>query len=128
MPAVLVVDDNEMARRLIAVPLAEVGFSVDTATGGREALEKFRPGHHRVVITDIMMADGEGIGLIRALLDHVPDLPILAVSADARGRNSSLAMATKMGARKTLAKPFSAYELLASVGALLDGDERLAAE
>lgn len=122
MPAVLVVDDNEMARRLIAAPLTEVGFSVDTAAGGREALEKFKPGHHQMVITDILMTEGEGIGLIRSLLDHNPDLPILAVSSDAHGGSSSLATARKVGARQTLAKPFTAYDLLASVGALLDGD------
>lgn len=122
MPAVLVVDDNEMARRLIASPLAAVGFTVETASGGHEALRMFRPGHHQVVITDILMAEGEGIGLIRSLLESDPDLPILAVSADARaGETSSLAMATKVGARGTLAKPFSTHDLLASVGALIDG-------
>lgn len=125
MPAVLVVDDNELARNLIAMPLSEVGFSVETASGGHEALEKFKARRHQVVVTDILMTDGEGIGLIRSLLESDPDLPIVAVSADPRTNpTSSLAMATKVGAKKTLSKPFTAYDLLSAVGALLgeDGD------
>ena len=129
MPAVLVVDDNELARNLIAMPLAEVGFSVETAAGGIEALEKFKSGRHQMVITDILMADGEGIGLIRSLLAENPDLPILAVSADPRtNATSSLAMAIKVGARKTLSKPFSALDLLSVVGALLAGDDAARAQ
>ncbi len=124
MPSVLVVDDNELARNLIAMPLTEVGFHVETASGGFEALEKFKAGHHQMVITDILMADGEGIGLIRSLLEDSPDLPIVAVSADPRtSEGSSLAMATKMGARETLSKPFSALDLLAVVGTLLAGED-----
>ncbi|PIW28656.1 MAG: response regulator [Rhodospirillales bacterium CG15_BIG_FIL_POST_REV_8_21_14_020_66_15] len=124
MPAVLVVDDNELARNLIAMPLAEVGFNVDTASGGNEALAKFKVRRHEVVITDILMADGEGIGLIRALLADDPDLPILAVSADPRtNETSSLSMAVKVGARQTLTKPFSVLDLLAVVGTLLSGED-----
>ena len=120
MPAVLVVDDNELARNLIAVPLAEVGFTVDTASGGHEALAKFRAGRHEIVITDILMTDGEGIGLIRSLLADAPNLPILAVSADPRTTESaSLTLAVKVGARRTLSKPFTALDLLAAVGELL---------
>ena len=124
MPSVLVVDDNELARNLIAMPLTEVGFNVETAAGGFEALEKFKASHHQIVITDILMADGEGIDLIRSLLADTPDLPIVAVSADPRTNpTSSLAMATKMGARKTLSKPFSALDLLAVVGTLLAAED-----
>ena len=120
MPAVLVVDDNELARNLIAAPLAEVGFSVETAAGGHEALEKFKAGQHQMVITDILMTDGGGIVLIRSLLADAPDLPILAVSADPRtNEGSSLTLAAKVGARRTLAKPFTALDLLAAVGELL---------
>ena len=105
------------------MPLAEVGFNVETASGGHEALEKFKAGHHEMVITDILMTEGEGIGLIRSLLADNPDLPIVAVSADPRTNDaSSLSMATKVGAKKTLAKPFSAHDLLYAVGALLGGD------
>tara|TARA_R110000868_G_scaffold179562_1_gene419664 strand:+ start:3028 stop:3465 length:438 start_codon:yes stop_codon:yes gene_type:complete len=129
MPSVLVVDDNELARNLIANPLTEVGFSVDTAAGGFEALEKFKANHHQMVITDILMADGEGIDLIRSLLADTPDLPIVAVSADPRtNETSSLGMAAKMGARKTLSKPFSALELLAVVGALLATEDEAQAQ
>ncbi|MEQ8229187.1 MAG: response regulator [Rhodospirillales bacterium] len=129
MPAVLVVDDNELARNLIAMPLAEVGFNVETASGGREALEKFKAGHHEMVITDILMTEGEGIGLIRSLLADNPDLPIVAVSADP-GTNeaSSLSMAIKMGAKKTLSKPFTAHDLLYAVGSLLGSDGEQGAE
>ena len=129
MPAVLVVDDNELARNLIAMPLSEVGFSVETAPGGHEALEKFKAHRHQVVVTDILMTEGEGIGLIRSLLESDPDLPIVAVSADPRTNpTSSLGMATKVGAKKTLAKPFTAYDLLSAVGALLGDDGDSAAQ
>jgi CheY-like chemotaxis protein len=125
MPAVLVVDDSELARNLIAMPLTEVGFNVDTASGGYEALEKFKAGHHQMVITDILMAEGEGIGLIRSLLADNPDLPIVAVSADPRtSDSSSLSMATKVGAKMTLAKPFTAHDLLFAVSTLLAGAEQ----
>src|SRR5690606_22692596 len=79
----LLVEDHPVNRELIQQQLEELGFSVDTAENGREALAAWRDPVHVAVLTDINMPVMDGYQLARALRGRAPHLPILAITATA---------------------------------------------
>lgn len=60
MVSVLVIDDEEFILDVLQCSLVQNGFSVKTASGGREGIEKFERGNFDLVITDIRMPDVDG--------------------------------------------------------------------
>jgi|SRR4051794_5797887 len=118
MAEILVVDDEPAMRRLISRILTKAGHTTHEAASGNEALVLFARVDPTLVITDIVMDEGEGIETIRALRSKSPDLPILAVSG---GTSSTLYLrvAKRLGATDALAKPFMREELIETVNRLL---------
>ena len=80
---VLLVEDNPVNRELIQQQLEELGFTVESAGNGEEALAVWQPGRFRAVLTDINMPVMDGYQLAKALRAQGVRLPILAVTATA---------------------------------------------
>lgn len=116
MARILLVDDEEIVLRLFETVLELDHHEVTTASNGNGALAALASGQFDIVITDLVMPDKEGIETIVEMRKLKPDLPIIAMSGGGRGNAADyLDMAAKLGARKTLAKPFSAQTLLDAV-------------
>lgn len=114
---VLVVDDEEPIRRLIARYGAEQRWQVVAAENPQHALTVFSPRNFQAAFIDVNMGDGiDGIELAVKLLDLDPDLRIMMMSGDAA--NNSRIEAAGLG--PMLAKPFelSALEELVKSRAL----------
>ncbi|HUB96549.1 MAG TPA: response regulator, partial [Stellaceae bacterium] len=111
------IDDDSKMRRLLVRTLKSAGHSVHQAADGRKGLHLFQENPPALVITDIVMPDKEGIETIQALRRAASDLPILAISGS--GEHGYLRFAMELGATATLAKPFGADDLLATVSRLL---------
>lgn len=109
MKSILLVDDDADLRDMLRESLEDAGYRVITAAGGRTGLTLFRHGPVDAVITDLMMADGEGIEFIVHLKEATPCVPVIAMSAKAK----YLEQAAKLGADWTLLKPFRFHDLLA---------------
>ena len=118
MADVLIIDDERQMRRLMSRILKAAGHTVHEATNGREGIDRFRQLRPALVITDIVMPDLDGIETIRAIRQHNPAVPILAIS----GTNHTIYLraATEFGAMAALQKPFRPDELLAAIAKLLD--------
>ncbi len=116
---VLVVDDNEDMRRYMS-RLLRGQWEVETAADGREALEAIHERRPDVVLSDVMMPNLDGFGLLRAIRSdsELRDLPVVLVSARAGEEASVEGLGS--GADDYLTKPFSARELLARVNANLE--------
>jgi len=116
-PTVLVVDDNEEDLLRTATVLEQAGFDVRRADSIRDAAVSYveRPAH--VLVTDILMPEGDGIDLIQGLRRIDADLPIVAVS----GRESGLDAAKEMGAGRILTKPVDPEELVRAVREVIGG-------
>jgi len=114
MARVLVIEDDEIFRSVLTTALVDAGHSVITAGNGREGLHALRVEHADLILTDIIMPEQDGIGLLLALRKERPGMPFIVMSG--LGSNSALylSMAEKLGARRTLAKPFS-FETLVRV-------------
>ena len=79
-PRILVVDDDESVRIAVCLALGALGCLTDAASGPSEALDRFRPGRYRAVVTDIAMPVMNGLELARRLRALEPDLPIMIFS------------------------------------------------
>jgi PAS domain S-box-containing protein len=116
---ILVVDDNADMRNYIRRLLSE-RFEVNSASDGVEALEAARRHKPALVVSDVMMPNLDGFGLLRALRSdsELAGLPVILLSARA-GEEATLE-GIQAGADDYLIKPFSARELLARVQAQIE--------
>jgi signal transduction histidine kinase len=117
-PRILVADDNADMRAYVARLLSE-RFAVETAADGAIALAAAKRRRPDLVLTDVMMPQLDGFGLLRELrLDPATaQVPVIMLSA--RAGEESRVEGMEAGADDYLIKPFSARELLARVGAHL---------
>lgn len=126
MPTVLLVDDDELVRETVAGILADRGYDVLKAAHGREALSVLtRTAGVVAVVLDIMMPEMEGIEALREIRKGWPGVPVIMISGgDRSGWNDALDMASKLGADRTLPKPFTPQQLIAEIEAALAAAKR----
>ncbi|MBU1109900.1 MAG: PAS domain-containing protein [Candidatus Riflebacteria bacterium] len=117
---VLVADDIPENRELIVRLLGPVGFEVQDAANGAEALDIFKTWLPHVVLMDMRMPVMDGYEAIQRLrtTDAGRAIPIIAVTASAFEDNKEQVM--KVGADAFLRKPFRPEELFAEISKLLD--------
>ena len=118
MVSILIIEDEEQIRGLLAAMLEEAGYHVMCAGNGAEGLRLFEQKSFDLVITDIMMPEKDGIETIRELKRESPQMKIIAITGY-RGRFNRLPAAEFLGAELTLMKPFTRAELLGKVHELL---------
>jgi signal transduction histidine kinase/DNA-binding response OmpR family regulator len=118
LATVLVVDDNSDMRRYLR-SLLDAEWRVRLASTGREALELAHRDRPDLIVSDVMMPDIDGLGLVDRLRANVAlrDTPVLLLSG--RAGPEATVDGLERGADDYLAKPFSASELRARVRALL---------
>jgi DNA-binding response OmpR family regulator len=78
---ILIVDDDQNILRLYKEELEEEGYSVITASNGKEALEKFEREEPDLVTLDILLPDVDGIKLLRQIKEEKPRLPVIMSTA-----------------------------------------------
>jgi putative nucleotidyltransferase with HDIG domain len=120
---ILLVDDEVQLRSLIGATLERQGFEVHSAASGRLAMEMLKRSEFDLVLTDIVMQDGNGIALLERILAEQPLVPVVIVSAI-----SDLGVAVdsmRRGAYDYLLKPFRREDLLATVQRALDRRQAL---
>ena len=117
---ILVVEDNDLNRKLFCDVLQAGGFAVEPVADGRLAIERARSFIPNLVVMDIQLADISGLDLI-ALLKGDADLaevPVLAVTAYAgKGDEERI---RQIGAEGYLSKPVSIGPFMAAVKGLVD--------
>ena len=109
----MLVDDDPGLLRLLTIRLKSVGYEVaacESAAQARASIPRFRPD---VVITDLRMAEQDGIGLLKDLQRHYPALPVIL--ATAHGTIPDAVEATRSGAFAFLTKPVDKSEMLAQI-------------
>jgi EAL domain-containing protein (putative c-di-GMP-specific phosphodiesterase class I)/CheY-like chemotaxis protein len=111
---VLVVDDEEMLRRLVGRAFGMAGFKVETAGSGEEALAILRQGRRfDTIVSDLMMPGMDGMQLLREIRQIDLDVPLIFLTG-----NPSLATAMEameLGGYRYLAKPIENERLILAV-------------
>ena len=116
---ILVVDDEEAIREIVCAILSAAGYTWKQAGSGFEALALLNSGEEfELMLSDLMMADLDGIGLLERTKERFPDMPVVMVTAV---HDISVALAAiRNGAYDYLLKPFEREQLLNAVGRALE--------
>jgi putative nucleotidyltransferase with HDIG domain len=116
---ILVVDDEEAIREIVSSMLVGAHFQARQAASGVEALALLESGDEfDLVLSDLMMAEMDGIALLERAKERFPDMPVVMVTAV---HDISIALqAIRNGAYDYLLKPFEREQLLATVRRALE--------
>ena len=106
---VLVVDDEDIVREPISAMLQHLGFKVDTAASGDEALEKFKKNSYSFLLTDIRMPGIDGLELIRTVKREYPK--VCAIAMTGYSKEYKYVETINAGATDFVNKPFGIQEI-----------------
>src|ERR1700676_1375608 len=116
---ILVVDDEDAIREIVCSMLAAANYKTRQASSGLKALALLDAGEEfELMLSDLMMADLDGIGLLERTKEKYPDMPVVMVTAV---HDISVALAAiRNGAYDYLLKPFEREQLLNTVSRALE--------
>lgn len=121
MASILLIEDDQVLRSYLCDILELFDHSVSVASGGDEGLKEFKNNSPTdIVITDIVMAEGEGIETVREIQKIAPGQPIIAISA----HPDYLESISRLGATRTLLKPFGIEAFCAVVDEVIETRQR----
>lgn len=117
---ILVIDDMLGVRKSIVTVLRQEGYNVDEAENGVIGLAKAQAATYDLIITDMLMPEKDGLGVLMSLSERGNLVPVLAISGGGATVDSKnvLTSAGKI-AQATLAKPFHKPQLMEAVRSLL---------
>jgi two-component system, OmpR family, KDP operon response regulator KdpE len=115
-PRLLLVEDDESARRLLEIYLARTGYRVDEAGTGADAMRAWDAHRADLILLDLGLPDADGVELVRRIRREATT-PIVVLSA--RGAERDKIAALEAGADDYLTKPFGTEELNARIRAVL---------
>jgi DNA-binding NtrC family response regulator len=106
---ILVVDDEEIVRESCRRVLTEAGYAVRTVANGREALNLCRAEQFDVMLTDLRMADMDGLEVIRAAAREFPGMRVVVITG--YPSRESLQQAQELGVCEYVEKPLNPSRL-----------------
>ncbi len=120
MARVLVIDDDEDIRTLVAAMLERAGHKPEVAADGATGLRMFGQSKPHLVLTDISMPGLDGHDVISALRVMHEDVPIIAISGGSEvAKDELLLQAARLGASEVIMKPFEFEQLAGAVSRAL---------
>ncbi|CDH46864.1 MAG: response regulator [Candidatus Competibacteraceae bacterium] len=123
MAKILIIEDDDPFREMLAEMLDQVGHQVEMAANGILGMERFRSGEPDLVITDILMPEKDGIETIIEMKRERDSIKIIAMSGGRRAITPqfNLDSAALIGVQQTLTKPFTRQQLLQAIEDTLEG-------
>ncbi|MBU9711158.1 response regulator transcription factor [Evansella tamaricis] len=111
MKKILIVDDEEVLRMLIADTLEDLGFSIEEAEDGEEAWEVIQKNSYDLIILDYMMPGMTGVEVLKKLKESTvkKDIPVLMLTARSQQKDKEELLA--VGADYFMEKPFRPMKL-----------------
>ena len=110
---ILVVDDDESVRKVLATILEEEGYAVDTAKNGREAIKKSKVKFYNLALIDIRLKDMEGTKLLTKVKDTMPKMRKIIITGYPSLQNAIEAV--NRGADAYVLKPFDMDKVLETI-------------
>jgi CheY-like chemotaxis protein len=118
---ILIADDDEDIREVLALVLGALGHQVEVAANGLDALARLRGGYHpELVLLDLMMPGLDGEGLVRTMRadPRLAPIPVCIIT----GHHSAREKAAQLGAVGCLVKPIELEELQVMIRSVAGGE------
>lgn len=121
MAKILVVDDEEPIRTLIAKIVSKDGHEVMEADNGAHACSAYETADIDLIITDLVMPEKNGIEMIIQLKRSHPGVKVIAISGGSgfSGQIDLLSVAQLLGAKHIIKKPFTVDDIRNAVDDML---------
>jgi DNA-binding NtrC family response regulator len=119
---ILVVDDDESIRKVLATVLEERGYIVDVAENGKEAIKKSFLNFYNLALIDIRLPDMEGVELLTGLKETTPRMIKVIITGYPSLQNT--VDAVNKGADGYLIKPFDMKTVLNTTKELLEKQQK----
>ena len=113
----LIVEDEESLNKVIVKVLRKLGYTIDSAFDGEEALDLYFENNYDLVVLDLNLPRVDGLEVLKEIRQDNPNIPIIILSA--RSEISDKIQGLDDGANDYLTKPFHFEELTARIRALL---------
>lgn len=110
---ILVADDDESIRKILAVILEDRGYTVDTAKNGKQAIELSKNNFYNLALIDIRLPDMEGTRLLSSLRETVPRMRKVIITGFPSMQNAVEAL--NKGADAYVTKPFEMEKILKTI-------------
>ncbi len=110
---VLIIDDEEGIRNILSVVLEDSGFTVESASNGKEGLERVKKFNPEIVLLDQKLPDKDGIEILKEIKESMPLTNVIILTA--YGSIRSAIEATRLGAFDYLTKPVDNDELILTI-------------
>ena len=122
MSSILIIDDDDSLRDALRRTLHKEGYTIMEAGEGGRGLKQLECQTADLVLLDMFMPGKDGLETIGELRRTHPGIRIIAMSGGGfKGTVDVLHVAKKMGARRTLSKPFTREELIEAVAQVVNG-------
>jgi diguanylate cyclase (GGDEF)-like protein/PAS domain S-box-containing protein len=115
----LIVDDNELNRDMLARRLERKGFEVILASGARELLQRLNEGSVDVVLLDIEMPEISGLEVLKTLRETYSPIELPVIMVTAKNQSDDVVKALDLGANDYVTKPIDFAVTLARIGTQL---------
>ena len=118
---VLIVDDSSLARRTVRLLLEELGHTVEEASDGAQALERYFINRHDLVILDMVMNGMYGLEVLAKMRELHGEVRVIVATADIQ--TSTQEQVRAAGAAAFVNKPINRQALARVVNAVLAGGD-----
>ncbi len=108
MSSILIVDDEKSLRDFLVIMFEEEGYEVTTSPSAEKAIKLIRENIFDLILTDIRIGRSNGIDVLDAARNSLPDTPVVMMTAYASAETAVIAM--KRGAYDYISKPFKIEE------------------
>lgn len=120
MAAILIVDDDELMRKMIGKSLVRIGYEITEASNGKEALEYLGRQIFDLIIIDLVMPEKGGIETIIDINRMYPLIKRIAISGKVETSNDSIQeLVKRFRVDAVFAKPFEIFDLLEKIESLV---------
>lgn len=117
---ILLIDDDSSFRKMIGFKLRNHDYHILEADNGIDGFEMYLQHNPDLIITDIIMPEEEGYGLIMDIRKEDKDIPIIAITGMSKmGGMNTLKIAEELGANATMTKPIDLVQFQSLVEELL---------
>jgi len=118
---VLIVDDEEVIRKVLRIHLAKLGYEVTEAADGEQAIEELGKDDFDLLICDILMPKKDGWEVLKEVKSNSKTMHLPVIVLKAKNEEADMVKGCNLGANYYMTKPFTKAELLYGLRLMFDG-------